>query len=373
MKRSLWATQHPNVWVQFACAACWVLAFGIGCRSAVPIYVWQPAPFTCPHQARIAIAPVAGEEKIAARVETALMMERPQARADLQLIGSQQLLQQSPIRLVSTAALQNDATALQAAQQVSANLLLEGQVLGAKLIDPKDRKPPKYKEPPENEQLLISWRIIDVTTSRSVSNHVVSIDTRRADQDYPDMLLTHTDPTERLIAASARDSWKGLAPSVTKDKVELMVPWLQIGAMQTRGGIVDAHKGRWDLAEQKFARAARRNPLNVAAHHNLAIAHAAREDFPQAKQDLSEVSWPLSLRLPAESRFWLDQRHRQYHEAHGLGRPAEGWSFPDPAEPTALAPIRPTEIEDLPWWTAIPLTKPPGWTWRAWLGQPWVL
>ncbi len=339
----------------------------------MPIYVWQPASFTCPYQAKIAIAPVAGEEKIAARVESALLLQRPAARADLQLIGSQQLLQQSPIRLVSTAALQNDATAIQAAQQVSANLLLEGQVLSARLINPQDRKPPKYKEPPENEQLLISWRIIDVATSRSVANQVVSIDTRRADQDYPDMLLTHPDPTERLIAASARDSWKGLAPSVEKDKVELMVPWLQIGAMQTRGGIVNAHKGRWDLAEQKFARAARRNPLNVAAQHNLAIAHAAREDFSQAKRELSEVSWPLSTRLPAESRFWLDQRHRQYHEAHGLGRPAEGWLFPDPAEPTEVATTPPREIQDLPWWTAVPLTKPPGWTWRAWLGQPWVL
>ena len=177
---------------------------------------------------------------------------------------------------------------------------------------------------------MISWRLVEVSTSRTLGNQVVSIDTRRADRDYPDMIFTHPDPTDRLIAASARDSWKSLAPSVERDKVDLMVPWLQIGAMATRSGIVDAHKGRWDLAEQKFALAARRNPLNVAAHHNLAIAQAAREDFPAAKQQLSDVSWPLSLRLPAESRFWLDQRQRQFQAAHGLGKPAEGWLFPDP-------------------------------------------
>lgn len=373
MKRSVGTNRKSFACVQFACCACFVFAFAIGCRSTVPIYVWQPATYTCPHSCRLAVAPIAGPENVAERVESAFIAQRPEVRSDVQLIASRYLAAQSPVRLVSTSALQNDATAIQAAQQASASLLLEGEVLSAKLIDPKDRRPPKHKEPPENEQLLVSWRLIDVATSRTLANHVVSIDTRRADRDYPEMLLTHPDPTERLIAASARDSWKSLAPSVERDKVELMVPWLQIGAMATRSGIVDAHKGRWDLAEQKFSIAARRNPLNVAAHHNLAIAQAAREDFPAAKSQLSDVSWPLSLRLPAESRFWLDQRHRQFQAAHGLGKPEEGWLFPDPVQAAEFEPARPTEIEELPWWTAIPLTKPPGWTWRAWLSQPWIL
>ncbi len=373
MKRSVRTKRNSSAGVRFACCACLGIAFAIGCRSSTPIYVWQPARYTCPHDAKIAVAPIAGAESLAGRVETAFLTQQPTARADLHLINSQQLVAKSPMRLVSTSALQNDATAIQAAQNASANLLLEGEVLSAKLIDPKDRKPPQHNEPPENELLLISWRLIDVATSRTLANQVVSIDTLRADRDYPDMIFTHPDPTDRLIAASARDSWKGLAPSVERDKVELMVPWLQIGAMPTRSGIVDANKGRWDLAEQKFSLAARRNPFNIAAHHNLAIAQAAREDFPAAKKQLSDVSWPLSWRLPAETRFWLDQRHRQFQAAHGLGVPTEGWLFPDPVESTELAPTTPTNIEDLPWWTAIPLTKPPGWTWRAWLTQPWVL
>ena len=253
------------------------------------------------------------------------------------------------------------------------NGILEGEVLIAKLVDPQSREPVTEDSPPPNEQLLISWRVIDVETSKSVTNQVVSIDTRRADNDYPDMLLTHPDPTDRLIVASARDSWKGLAPSVAKDEIELMIPWLQIGAMQVRDGIVDAHNGRWDLAEQKFATALRWNPLNVAAHHNLAIAQVAREDFPAAKEQLSKVSWPLSTRLPAESRFWLDQRDRQFQAAHGLGKPTQGWLFPDPIESGVLPPVDSKSVEELPWWTTIPFAKPPGWTWRAWLTQPWVL
>lgn len=372
MKRSEGRQQNSFAWIQFACCACWVISF-CGCRSVVPIYVWQPASFICPHNARIAIAPIAGNAEVAARIERALVMQQPVARGDLKLISAQDLIAYSPIRLVSTAAMENEATAIQAAQQSAAELLLEGEVLSAKLVDPQNREPLTEESPPPNEQLLISWRVIDVTTSKSVANQVVSIDTLRADSDYPDMLLTHPDPTDRLIIASARDSWKGLAPSVAKDEVELMVPWLQVGAMSVRTGIVDAQNGRWDLASQKFDTAARWNPLNVAAHHNLAIAQAAREDFRVAKSQLSRVSWPLSTRLPAESRIWLDQRDRQFQAAHGLGEPAEGWLFPDPVQRNSSKAVKPTRIEELPWWTAIPMAKPPGWTWRAWFTQPWVL
>jgi hypothetical protein len=358
-------------WIEFACCACCVLSL-FGCRVAVPIYVWQPAAFHCPPNAKIAIAPIAGKSEIADRVEQALVMQRPVAREDLQLIASKQLVNHSPIRLASTASLQSDLTAVQAARQSTADLLLEGEILNANLVDPDNRASIAADTSSLNEQLLISWRVIDVATSKSVANHVVSIDTRRADKDYPEMLLTHPDPTERLIAASARDSWKSLAPSVARDKVDLMIPWLQVGAFQVRRGIVDCHNGRWDLAEQKFARASRWNPLSVAAHHNLAIAQAAREDFSAAKEQLSNVSWPLSTRLPAESRFWLDQRDRQYRAAHGLGKPEQGWLLPDPIESEVLS-VEPTSIEKLPWWTAIPFAKPPGWTWRAWLTQPVVL
>ncbi len=357
-------------WIQFACCACCFFSF-CGCRTTVPIYVWQPALFACPPGAKIAIAPIAGNSEIATRVEQAFLGQKPEARADLRLISSKQLINYSPIRLVSTASLQNDVTAIQAAKKTQANLLLEGEILTARLVDPESRGPVTEDKLAPNEQLLISWRVIDVATSKSVANQLVSIDTRQADKDYPDMLLTHPDPTDRLIAASARDAWKGLAPSVARDEVKLMIPWLQIGAIQVRYGIVDCYKGRWDLAEQKFARAARWNPLNVAAHHNLAIAQAAREDFATAKEQLSDVSWPLSTQLPAESRFWLDQRDRQYRAAHGLGKPEQGWLFPEPVS-SEVIPNEPTSIEKLPLWTAIPFTKPPGWTWHAWLTQPWI-
>ena len=102
------------------------------------------------------------------------------------------------------------------------------------------------------------------------------------------------------------------------------------------------------------------------------VGRGGCEDFDAAKEQLSDVSWPLSTRLPAESRFWLDQRDRQYRAAHGLGKPEQGWLLPDPVEAEVLS-VKPTSIEELPWWTAIPFVKPPGWTWRGWLTQPVVL
>ena len=192
-------------WLQFAWCACCVVSF-CGCRTAVPIYVWQPAPFNCPPNAKIAIAPIAGDGDLAAQVERAFVVQRPAAREDLQLISSARLIDHSPIRLVSTASLQNDLTAIQAAKKSSANLLLEGEILMAKFVDPESREPVTEDSPLPNEHLLVSWRLIDVATSQSVTNQVVSIDTQRADRDYPDILLTHPDPTDRLIVASARDS-----------------------------------------------------------------------------------------------------------------------------------------------------------------------
>ena len=121
--------RKSRVCVRFACCACLAFAFGIGCRSTVPIYVWQPASFTCPHDAKVAVAPLAGPELVASRVEASLIAERPSVRSDLQLIASKYLVTQSPMRLVSNGGLQNDATAIQAAQHASADLLLEGEVL----------------------------------------------------------------------------------------------------------------------------------------------------------------------------------------------------------------------------------------------------
>ncbi len=379
MNRPIDAVKSTHCW-HYACAhlACWIAICSGGCRSSAPIYVWQPAPFTCPDGSRVAIGTVGGDQDIAAQLEQALMRQRPSARADLALITPQQLKAVSPILLASTASLDNEALSMAAARIATADFLLLGDVLSSNLNQNSGVVTAEFDNinTTGNERLLTSWRLIDVHTSRAVATRAVSMNTAVADETYPDLVEAIPDASSRLVVASARETWRELAPSVQRDQVELMIPWLQLGAIPTRSGIVDAHQGRWDLAEQKWRLATRRNPLNIAARHNLAIAQAAREDFPGAKQMLEKVSWPLSTRLPAESRFWLDQRHRQYHAAHGLGKPQLGWSFPDPPQldhQELATSAEPVNIDELPWWTAIPFAKPPGWRWRDWLLQPLVL
>lgn len=350
-----------------------LLAGSLGCRTAAPIHVWQPTPNSLPKGSSIAIATLSGQRELVQALENALVQQRPAVRSDLKVITSQQLGNaDSPIRLVSTAPVQSDLTALQAARSTAASLLLEGEILNARLASQPTEVPPTPGTPPPNDYLLISWRLVEVSSGKTMANHIVSIDTHRADELYPDLVVTHADPTERLLAASARDSWKALAPSVERDSVELMIPWLQLGAIRSRMGVRYAKQGRWDLAEEQWRKATRFNPFNVAARHNLAIAQAAHEDFPEAKRQLRSVRWPMSTRLPPESSVWLDQRHRQYNAAHGLAKPAEGWLFPDPTPSELITQAEPTSIEELPLWTAIPLAKPPGWSWRAWLRQPIV-
>ncbi len=355
-----------------------------GCRVAAPIHVWHPSQCSVPNRSTVAVALLGEGDGIIARLESAMLAERPQARADLIIASTPQLVQRLPIQLVSTNWQQSNLTALEAARQSNFGLLIEGVVLSSRLKEPRVQpeateiglyqnanRSKKETGPPD--YLLLSWRLVEVSTGKGLASHIVSIDSRVADERYPELAAVQQDETERLVVASARESWKIIAPAVEVERVELMVPWLQLGAMRTRAGIVDANKNRWDLAEQRWRTASRWNPLNVAARHNLALAAAAREDFAEAKRQLKSVPWPLSTRLPPETYFWLDQKHRQYVAAHGLDKPAEGWAFPDPEPEPELTDARPIEVETLPWWTAIPFTKPPHWTWQGWLRQPIVL
>ncbi|MEO8270937.1 MAG: hypothetical protein ABI557_14535, partial [Aureliella sp.] len=228
----------------------------------------------------------------------------------------------------------------------------------------------------KHEKIVLSWRVIDVPTGKTIGSSSFNLATQQAIDEYPDLELVEQDQTQMLIAASARESWKTVAPYVTKDNVRLASPWLQPGSFTVRRGVKAARDGNWELAQQRWQRAGDFWWYCPAAHHNLALANAAREDFPAAKAELQKATGPFSIRLPPETLLWLDQQHRLHNAALGLGTPAEGWAFPDPnpandAE-AAARPIVVADVSTLPWWTALPLAKPPGWTWQGWLTQPWA-
>jgi hypothetical protein len=224
-------------------------------------------------------------------------------------------------------------------------------------------------------RVAVAWRVFDVASGRVVGNQTLGIDRIDADQRYPDLQLLLPSARDRVIAASARETWQAVTPYLEKEDAELALPWLQPGASQIRRGNAYARIGRWDMAETEWTAVATRYPFSDAAKHNMALAQAAREDFSGAKETLGALGPLRSRELQSKTLVWLDRRHRWHHTALGLPPPPEGWAFPEPmptspdSTPKSTAP----DPEDQPWWCAIPFTKPPGWTWQQWIFQPWAL
>lgn len=383
---------HPtNTWAALSRALVLCLALScVSCRAFAPIHVWRPAQIEIPEQAHIALAPIAGGGEIARNLEQAMLAQRPLAKSDVALFTPEQLASRSPVRLASTAALSSDLAAIQAARAVNADIVLHGEVLSLKLNPDADQSAeepaasqnmnevffsrlgkPKNLGPEEEENLILSWRVVDAKSSRTLGSHICSLSTQQATKDYPDLAVTFSqNPRQLLLAAAARESWKSIAPVVVKEEVRLAVPYFQPGAWQVRRGVSAAKKGNWILAESRWKQVVERFGFQAAAHHNLAVAYAAKEDFRAAKQQLQEATGPLSLRLPGETLFWLDKNHREYHSAHGIPTPIEGWAFPTPDESLSLTAAPPRPLSELPLWSALPFAKPPEWSWQQWLLQP---
>ncbi|MCC6509367.1 MAG: hypothetical protein IT423_09685 [Pirellulaceae bacterium] len=358
---------------------------------SAPMHVVHPPRLKVPMASRIAFAPIVADDQLSAELEQALVAQMPAQRADLQLLTAKDLVAASPVRLASTAPLTGDLTALLAARQAKAELLLMGEVvqndLGQLQGQPNNLPPEAAQFNANNasflapaavkrpERLAIAWRVLDVPTGRVIGNQTLAIDRIQADRQYPDLPFAFPMPRERVVAASARQTWQSVAPYIEKEDAILALPWLQPGASQIRRGNGYARIGRWEQAETEWTIAATRHPWSNTAKHNLALAQAAREDFESAKYTLGTMG-PLRMRKrQSETLVWIDQRHRWHHEALGLPPPEGGWAFPDPvleAERPLATSVAP-DPEDAPWWTAIPGTKPPGWTWRQWLFQPWAL
>lgn len=344
-----------------------------GCRTLAPIYVWRPPQVATTTHARVALAPVVAAPELSAAIETAMLAQRPAARADLAVLTPMQLQQAAPVRLASTTGLASDLAALEAAKCAGADILLFGQVHScnidwsqdtagtAKLasVDPgqhllerlglRSKKDAGY-------HIMLYWNVLDVRTGKSLGSQQFKLHSRDLNARYPDLNSMAEQPGLQLITGSARESWKAVAPYVVKEEVLLAKPVFQPGSWRVLRGVRAAKHGNWQMAEYHWQKAAWKWLPTPAAHHNLAIARAAREDFAGAKQQLQHATGPLSLRLPAETLVWLDDNHRKYHQSHRLDKPAEGWSFPDYVPPTQQLSVQQVNENDLPWWSGLPFS-----------------
>jgi hypothetical protein len=360
----------PPSWITFPTVLLglgWFVVL-LGCRTNAPIHVWRPPNVAVERHARIAIAPVAGSMQIAGALESALLSQRPAVRSDVAVITSHQLLEASPIRLASTDALSNDLVALQAAKSAGADFVLCGQIIDQKLDvsqDEPEASPAtetnmnqvffqrlgqigKQKDP--GYHLVMTWNVLSTHTGQSIATQQFKIQSSDISKRYPDLQAMASQPNQQLITACARETWKSLAPFVEKDQVRLATPWFQPGMWRVQRGVRAAKKGQWQIAEQYWQSAADGWLPSPAAHHNLAVAKAARENFSAAKRELQQATGPLSRRLPPETLVWLDYHHKLFNQAHQLPPPAEGWAFQPPESYDPSAASMPTVDESLlPW------------------------
>ncbi len=234
-----------------------MLACGLsGCAMSAPMHVLHPPRLAVPGATRIAFAPIAAKEALAGEFEQALRAQTPTIRGELQLLTAADLLAASPVRLASTAPLTGDMTALLAARQAQAELLLMGEVvqddLGAAEHDEKYLPPEVAAYTPTKipllapsavqrpERVAVAWRVFDVASGAQVGSHTLAIDRIAADREYPDLQLIFPMPRERVIAASARQTWQAVTPYLAKEDAVIALPGCSqeparfVAAMRTR-------------------------------------------------------------------------------------------------------------------------------------------
>lgn len=378
---------------------------------------------------RVAFAPISGPEDICLRLESAIQNNLPKSGNHLAVVypsngPRRQLAGQSPpspnanpsaLQLASyqqpshasmmvdqfgqnqsAAVTKPEYTALEAARNRNAGLVVQGSVEFYDFGEQKSEVAGAIKNPnnpgaalaafnqlsrrkdAKDERIIVTWEATDVETGRIVDASTMSLKRSQIEKQYPDLLII-ADPVERLLTGASREAWSHYAPAVHRKEVTLDRPYLSLGSKRVREGNAFAKEGLWQMAEQQWQAAVRSHPRNKAAWHNLAIASVAQEDFELARLRLSKSKGWIPDKQYKKTELWIDAQQKAYHRALGLPDRQGGWLNPDPPlapnlvnsdELQRLDPVDPVDLDELPWWTAIPFTKPPGWTWKAWLTQP---
>jgi hypothetical protein len=358
----------------FCALAGGVLFSALGCSMTAPIYVWQP-PLNQPRPIQsIALAPIHGPQELAAKLDKAMIESQPKTGNAVTLLHPKMLEEMTSIQLASFDGRPSDIAGLSAARRAGADVLIQGQIVRAQLKPqaPKRGRFDLSKRP--SEQLVVSWTITDVPTGERLKSDTLTIDREQSEALYPDVASIEGEPVDRVIVAASRQSWKVFSPMANRTDAALALPWIWAGSSRTREGNGYARQGRWDLAEQRWQDVSAKHPTNKAAWNNLAVAAVAHEDFELARSRIRHAKSIAPWSRARKTESWIDEQQHNYHRALGLPDREGGWLMPDPPPPSMSdelpPPVEAQDLDDLPWWTSIPGTKPPGWTWKQWLFQP---
>ncbi|WP_146600920.1 tetratricopeptide repeat protein [Novipirellula aureliae] len=305
-------------------AAVWIAAAN-GCSTRAPIHFWSPPEIQSAVGKRVAVSKVSGPEAIADKIHTQLLANSPRDPGrSLELVDYEKLQAHSTIQLVSAIDDQTSDVALaSAARRQGYDYILRGEVLAGRQhrrISPNLNQ----GDAKQVDQLTMSWRLMSMNESNRSSGRPVVIDEASAVDLYPDLAFV-PNPTDRLVSAAVRETYRLITPSIDRQKVILAVPVVFLGSAAVRRGNVEARKGNWAKAEQIWSEVAKKHPLQAAAVHNLALAAAAAQDFSRAKRLARQAIRQHPTTMYKETLVWIEQRQRDYHKAFNLPDPPEGW------------------------------------------------
>ncbi len=343
--------------------------------------MWAP-PTTAQRIApnRVAIAPLRGDPRLAARIEDALLRQRPVQCSHVAVLTPAELQAASPVRLASAAPLQHDALSIAAAARAGADVVMQGEVVWADLPDSSDSGSleneavrassasiaqrgrrwlgSSSRSGLSSVRAAVAWRLENVQDRRLLATQVVAYDVPRALEQYPDLMAYREAPSAVLAAAMARESWKMLGPWVRREKVRLAAPHWMPGGGRVWMGNRAARRGDWPTAERYWKSALDWFPWNAAAKHNLALAQVAREDWEGAQQTLDEIPAWLAFGLPRDTKYWVENKRRTYLQLAAPDTAASPLSPADQRVPASSLSdplpspeeVTPVDLTDPPWW-----------------------
>jgi hypothetical protein len=352
-----------------------------GCKMTAPMHVWTASQVPKSGMVRVAVAPIGGKGNATDRLLEAMQRAQPQPNPMIAAVYPTELSEIGGIQLVSFDNQPNDMATLSSARRAGLDYVLQGNVVDANLDipppDPMEKKRFRLFKPKEKiEHLTVHWSIVDVSSGQRIKEQTITMDRKQAEKLYPDLAFHTPGGDGRVLMACARQSWSFVAPTTGPIQAALDLPWVMPGSSQVRKGNGFARQGNWERAEQEWQTVAEQHPWNLAAWKNLSLAAVAKEDFQLARDRLkhADSAWPGDSTFPALT--WIEQRQRDYHRSFDLAPPAAGWTLPEPPKtvgPEDVPPSPPRDLNEMPWWTVIPIIPPPGWTWYQWWTQPVVL
>ncbi|QDS87091.1 Tetratricopeptide repeat protein [Rosistilla ulvae] len=337
--------EQKSPWPILCCSILIVLS---GCSIGTELHVWQPPLAVDGVGKRVAVAPLVGSPQLATEMAQTIAVQQPKLPQPAELVSQYELSQADGIQLVSfDDRSPSDLALLPVARRADVDYLLVGEVLNDPFAgrsqslahdDPELQwKLGQMLESQEEEDpiLAFSWRVIDVASGETRWANPMSVSKSFLDATYPDLSDQQRSLSQQLQAAAGRETWKLLVPFVGAHQVELAVPWVSLGAKQTRQGNQYAMSGDWQQAEASWREALADHPRQFAALHNLALAAVARQDYVEAKRLATEALSKRDSRLFQKTLVWIEARQREYHKAFDLPDPVGGWNYRSPRPLTA--------------------------------------